>query len=286
MAQTPSNEHQEESDHPLNAPRHPLEVRSASHDTPPPSSQTQARPKEDRPYLTYLLLFINVAIFLVGYLQPDLGEQFYQAGALYAPYVLRQNEFYRLFTAMFLHGFPAHILMNGIGIYVLGQTLEPLFGRARFLLIYFLGGLAGSILSVTLGDYQSASVGASGALFALVGAELLHYYLHRNFYTRAVYSQFRQLFFLVIFQLGLAFLPGSIIDNWGHIGGLVGGVFLTWFIGPHFEKPSQPIAIKSLHDISQLDSNPLRRHLPIIILYCAVLVGAMIFAINFVGIVP
>src|SRR5690606_30425031 len=102
--------------------------------------------------------------------------------------VLVQGQYHRLFTAMFLHAGLLHIFFNMYALYLFGSILEPLFGHLRFIIIYLLGGLTGSVLSVVLGDpnppfaqmvFAGASVGASGAVFAIFGAEMVFIYRHR-----------------------------------------------------------------------------------------------------------
>lgn len=274
--------------HPLEADPdydvHPLERRV---ETPEPVTPTPRppKPRADIPYLTYVLIAINVLIFGVGFVVPEIFIQQFIAGSLFPPYVLREGEFYRLFTAMFLHADAPHVFFNMLVLYRIGTRIEPLFGRIRFALIYFLGGLAGSVLSVTLGDYLVPSVGASGAVFAVYIAELLYFYYHRDIYSQAMWRHIRISGIFIVFQIIMGFLPDSRIDNWGHIGGALGGLFLTWRISPRLQKPEAPISVKSMREFSQrLDSNRLTDHIPEITLFCLVLVSVMIFAVNFVGI--
>lgn len=150
--------------------------------------------------------------------------------------------------AMFLHAGPIHIFFNMYALYLFGSILEPLFGHRRFAIIYLLGGLTGSALSVILGDphpplaqavFAGASVGASGAVFAIFGAEMVFIYRHRDLLGAQGRMQLRNLLLMLGMNLliGVASAaPGAAvrIDNWAHLGGLAGGLALTWLIGPRF----------------------------------------------------
>ena len=225
---------------PLTAPsqdEHPLYAKPKPPAEPPANPPPKRRrPPADRPYLTWLLMAVNILIFLWGYLVPGAELKLFVAGSLYPPAVVLGGEVHRLFTAMFLHASLAHILFNMYALYILGSQLEPLFGRLRFGLIYLLGGLTSSALSLALGDYDSPSVGASGAVFAIFAAQALHLYQHRHLYLNAQ-AQLRHIAFLLGINLFIGFLPGSRIDMWAHLGGMLGGLALAWQIAPRLLRP-------------------------------------------------
>ena len=238
---------------------------------PPP------RAREDQPLLTYALMAVNALIFLAGFLMPELEWELFLRGALIPKLVVAEGEVYRLLTAMFLHGGIGHIFFNMYALYVIGATVEPIFGRARFLLIYVLGGLTGSLLSLLLGDFLSPSVGASGAVFALFAAEAVHLYQHRGVYAN-VRSRLRHMLFLIGMNLFIGLVPGSRIDNWGHIGGVLGGLLLAWRIAPRMPRPSAPP--RSMREFAQGDRNPLRLRLPEVVLYIFALIGGLVLTVN------
>jgi len=195
---------------------------------------------DTRPIVTYALLVILGAVFL---LQLTLHQLQYPAdplldwGALDFQRVL-QGEYYRMFTAMFLHLDQFHIIFNGIALWSIGRSVETFFGHTRFILVYFLGGLAASLLSFSL--TQGISVGASGAIFAIFGAEMVLLYRNRKLFGASAQRGLRSLAFLAVLNLGLGLysqlapggIGGAIIDNWAHVGGFIGGIILSWFIGP------------------------------------------------------
>ena len=234
---------------------HPLNQKIRARPLAPPPAAKRAKPRLlDRPLLTYALAAVNALIFLAGYLAPTLEWELFLRGALLPQAVVFGGEAHRLFTAMFLHGSLAHVLFNTYAIFIVGGMVEPIFGRVRFLLIYLLGGLTGSAASLALGGLEGASVGASGAVFAIFAAQGVHLYQHRRAYIN-VRAQLQHMAILIGINLLIGFLPGSRIDNWGHIGGMLGGVVLAWRIGPRLARPSAPV--RSVRELAKLDRNPL-----------------------------
>lgn len=259
----------DEPDHPLN--RRPAQTILLRRRKPTP------RPLEDQPWLTYLLVAVNVLIFLAGFLSQELETELLLAGALIPELVATNREVYRLLTAMFLHGSLGHIFFNAYALLIIGRSVEPIFGRARYLLIYFLGGLTGSVASLILGGLQGWSVGASGAVFAIFAAEAVHLFQHRALYPN-VRGRLQHMLFLIVINLVIGFAPGSRIDNWGHIGGMLGGLALAWRIGPRLARPTAPV--RSRREFAKTDSNPLSRHLPEIVIYVGALIAAVFIAMN------
>lgn len=258
-----------EDNHPLYQKSRPVQ--------PPSRPQRPRRAPQDRPILAYVLIAVNALIFLAGYLPRQMNLQLFAAGGLIPAAVVEQGEIYRLLTAMFLHINAAHIFFNMYALYVVGSELEPVFGRLRLALIYLLGGLAGSVMSLALGDYAVPSVGASGAVFAILAAEALHLYRHRRLYVNAQ-RQLYHLAFLMAINLLIGFLPGARIDNWGHIGGMLGGLALAWQIAPRLDPRQLTAPPKSIRDLAKADVNPLQRHLPALVIYISALAGMLALA--------
>lgn len=195
-----------------------------------------------RPLVTYALLAIIIGIYVVMFVLEQTSDAntvdpILQFGVLDPYRVLANGEWYRLFTAMFLHLSPAHIFFNAYALWRFGQTVEGTFGHVRFALVYFLGGLTGSLASLILG--HDASAGASGAIFSIFAAEMVFIYVHRDLLGARAGAALRELLLLAALNLGLGLLTtlnpsGGQIDNWAHIGGFVGGLALSWLIAPHF----------------------------------------------------
>ncbi|MEZ4669024.1 MAG: rhomboid family intramembrane serine protease [Anaerolineae bacterium] len=271
--------------------RHPLEERPAPRppQSSPPGRRVNLRIASVSPTVTYALIAINLLVFVIRAFSPQLDEQLFVWGANNGPLIFQQGEYYRLLTAMFLHagiyrefgGFALqnslHIISNMYVLYAVGLSLERLIGHARFLIIYLLGGLLGSILSALLGGDNAYSVGASGAVFAILGAEFVYLWHQRRLMGVAGQSRRRTLIaFAIITFIGgfMSRLPGTNmqIDNWGHAGGLIGGLILAWFISPILNLRPHP---ENPNDLQGIDVNPLSKNYWIVSIYVTGLIVLM-----------
>lgn len=186
-----------------------------------------------KPYVTYVLMGLNIAVFLVEQVLKLTGMN---ENVMLLTLGAKENtlitcgQYWRLLTACFLHADVMHILSNLIGLYFWGPHAELLLGRAKYLIVYLFSGLMGSVFSYALN--RSWAVGASGALFGIFGALLYFRTRHKQVFDRVFGMQV-----LVIIGINLAngfISPG--IDNLGHIGGLVGGFLATFSLGLFKEK--------------------------------------------------
>ncbi len=137
-----------------------------------------------------------------------------------------RKEIWRLVTYMFLHGSIIHILVNMYSLIALGNQIETFFGKWKFLIIYLVSGIAGGLLSAAISQ-TSVSVGASGAIFGLLGAMLYFGFHYRAYFGQAVRLQILP---VIVINLAIGFMLPN-IDNWCHIGGLVGGFLITMALG-------------------------------------------------------
>lgn len=173
---------------------------------------------------TVLLVAANVIVFLVLSFQgmTENAGFMLQHGAMYVPYIIGKGEYYRLFTSMFLHFGYDHLINNMIALAAMGWNLELDIGKIKFLIVYFVSGLAGNILSAWW-DIQTGSMvvsaGASGAIFGIIGALL--YVAIRN-RGRIGEISGRGLVAMVVLTLYYGFTSGG-VDNMAHIGGLAAG---------------------------------------------------------------
>ena len=175
------------------------------------------------PKTTYTLL---VLIF-IGYLLSGLfwgkGNIFYILGLFYAPFVER-GEIWRFVTAMFLHGNALHLLSNSYCLFVLSPAIERIVGVKKFLILYFLSGITGFVLSMIFVP-QAPTVGASGALFGIMTA-YLGLQLRNKIFDKYIINQLLFWFVLNIF-IGFS-IPG--INIWAHLGGALAGFIYAYFI--------------------------------------------------------
>jgi rhomboid protease GluP len=202
--------------------------------TPPPP-QPQPVPVSlpaSSPRVTYTILGITVIVYLLQLLaQFILGYDLPIGLGAKANEAIRAGQLWRFFTPMLLHGSILHIGFNMYALNVFGTGLERRYGHGRFFLLYILGGFAGTVFSFL---FTSAySIGASGAIFGLVAAEGIFLFQNRKLFGSQVRGALNNVIFVVAINLFLGLQPG--IDNWGHIGGLLGGLIFAWFAGPHWE---------------------------------------------------
>ena len=143
-----------------------------------------------------------------------------------------QGEYYRFLTSMFLHSGIMHLASNGVYLYYFGVRSEKLLGTGRFLLLYLLSGICGGLLSVFLGDGYGISIGASGAIYGLLGAMLLLTKKKGPRYTGMNYST---MLLLAATAICLGFFEPN-VDNLGHIGGFLGGMAGFFLFFPRKKK--------------------------------------------------
>ena len=169
--------------------------------------------------VTKALIALNALVFLVNLAQGSSLNQvsgsLFVRWALYIPGGLDQGEWYRLITAAFLHASLIHLAMNMLILWIVGAPVEQAIGRGRFLAIYFVSGLAGSAGALLLSP-NAITVGASGAIFGILGAALVLEAQHN-------YVLGGQAFGLIAFNLIITFAFSSYISVGGHVGGLVAG---------------------------------------------------------------
>ena len=180
--------------------------------------------KPKKPIITYALIAINVIIFLLGMIL-NLSDTFINLFANYGPLVT-EGQYYRLFTSMFIHANLFHILFNMYALYLLGSQAEGFFGKGKFLVIYILSGISGSLLSILL-NQGSVSVGASGAIFGILGALLYFGYNNRVYLGNTL---IREIVPVILINLAFGFMMTG-VDNFAHIGGLIGGLTTAMAVG-------------------------------------------------------
>jgi membrane associated rhomboid family serine protease len=199
----------------------------------------------EEPVVTYVLIGINVVVALGGFLSGASttggggfgGSTLLSDGAV-SRSAIADHEYWRLVTAGFLHAGLFHLLFNMFALYVLGSLLEPAVGRVRFALIYFVSLLAGSFGALLLSPH-SPTVGASGAIFGLMGAAVV---VLRNRGVSAIESG---IVFWIVLNLVITFTVPNISIG-GHIGGLLGGALAALLLFDVRERMRLPALIPAL----------------------------------------
>ncbi len=172
-------------------------------------------PGGTKPVVTYALIALNVVMFALQQASYAVTQQF----VLQADYTAYHDQWYRLLTSGFLHGGITHILFNMVALYFTGPALERLLGPTRFLGLYLLSLLGGSVLVYLLTPPGQATLGASGAIFGLFGASFV--------LARKLNLDVRGIIGLIVVNLVITFIAPGI--SWqGHVGGLLTGALVAW----------------------------------------------------------
>lgn len=181
-----------------------------------------------KPIITYSIIFICVLVFILMYVLGNGSTDNYTLLLFGANLdaLTKNGDYYRLLTSMFLHIGIMHLLCNMYSLYIIGKEVENVFGKWKYLVIYILSGIAGSILSLAF-NHNTICAGASGAIFGLLGALLYFGYYYRP-YLGATLT--RSIIPVIAINLIVGFLDSG-IDNSAHIGGLVGGLLVAMAVG-------------------------------------------------------
>ncbi len=192
------------------------------------------------PFWTYVILALNIFAFAASLL---VGQELAFALGAKINQAIIAGQFWRLGTALFLHANLLHLGFNGYALWIFGPQVEGPYGRLRFLLIYFLSGLAASAISFLF--TPAVSIGASGAIFGLIGASGAYLYRYRD---RLLMGRNRlaNLIGIVAYNVLYGFVSPW-VDNAAHIGGLLAGLALGWFLAPRYEvsftDPTRPLRV-------------------------------------------
>lgn len=188
--------------------------------------------KEKTPIVTRILVALNIMIYFYMVLTGN-SELFTARFALFGPYV-QLGQYYRLFTAAFLHADIFHLLFNCYALYIIGSQVESYLGKFKYIVIYIISIFSSSLLSMLFAGGNYFSVGASGAIFGLMGALLYFGYYYRVYLGNVLKSQIIP---LIVINLIIGFVAPD-IDNFGHIGGLIGGILATYAVGIKYKTRS------------------------------------------------
>ena len=190
-----------------------------------------------KPIITYILIAVNIIIYLLIALAGENIIEFnpnilYKYGALVNSNQMVSNlDYYRLITSIFLHGGIFHLLFNMYSLYIIGPQLENFFGKIKYLIIYIFSGICGNLLSMLFLADNNVSVGASGAIFGLLGA-LIYFGYHYRVYLGGVIKS--QIIPLIAINLFIGYISSG-INNIAHIGGLIGGVLISIALGVKYK---------------------------------------------------
>ncbi len=187
--------------------------------------------KPKKPTITYALIIINIIVFILSLLNESIVDDF----CVWNIGVVKYHEYYRIITGTFLHAGLMHIAFNMYALYILGKQMESFLGKWKFLIVYIISGIFGSLLTLAIHGENFAAVGASGAIFGLLGSLLCFGYHYRVYLGTVIQNQIIP---LLVFNLAIGLMiPG--IDIFGHIGGLIGGYLATMAVGVPYKGNTQ-----------------------------------------------
>ena len=180
-----------------------------------------------QPIVTYIIMAICIILFILMELSGgSTNSQTLLKYCANLDVLVKNGEYYRLFTCIFLHIGIMHLLCNMYSLYIIGREVENLFGKIKYIIIFILSGIYGSIMSLAF-THNTISAGASGAIFGLLGA-LLYFGMHYRTYLGEAIK--RSIIPIIVVNLIIGFFAEG-IDLAAHIGGLVGGVLVAMMVG-------------------------------------------------------
>ncbi len=206
--------------------------------------------------LTWVLLALNAGVFVLvalssgsinaGILLPINADTLLQWGAMFGP-LIANGEYWRLLTAMFLHGSVLHLAFNGLALFIFGRLAEGVYGTYRFAVIYLLSGLAGGVASYAF-NQTAVAVGASGAIFGTLGAMAGYFTTHRRAMGEMGQRNLTSLAMVALINLGIGFIFPN-IDNWAHMGGLAGGFILGLALAPRYRYETVAVGLGTVRRV-------------------------------------
>src|SRR5690242_15205515 len=227
-------------------------------------------------WATNILLGILIVIWIYEGIyggSPDGSEQIQVLRDLGAKdnSLIVQGEYWRLITAMFLHSGFLHIAFNGYALLIFGQQIERFYGWARFLAVYFVAGLAGSIASFAFSP--AISVGASGAIFGVMGAMGAFFWVQRRLLGAMARTQLWNALTIIGINILFGLSQSGAIDNMAHGGGLIGGLIAGFALAPRY-RPG-----RALGPDERMLEDSLPRWAPIAVTVALLAVELILFAV-------
>ena len=221
---------------------------SSSTPTEASSGHFSVKMPQGAPVVTYALLAVTIIVYLLQMASTQIyGFDVVMAAGMKSNAAIEAGQWWRLITPMFLHGGIFHIGFNMYALYVLGPSLERFYGKISFLLLYLVAGVAGNVFSFMFSTYNS--LGASTAIFGLLAAQGVFLYQHRELFGKSAQRSLMNVIFIAVINFVIGLSPG--IDNWGHLGGFIGGTLFAWFAGPKMKITGNPpnLTLKNVRPI-------------------------------------
>ncbi len=229
-----------------------------------------------RPFVTYVLLALIVLVFLADVILSQLAGYRIVAdwGAQFNRDIAVNGQYWRLLTPVFLHAGLAHLAFNGYALFVIGRDTESFYGSAWFTAIYFLSGVAGSVAWYLLGT-ADPSLGASGAIFGLIGAEAAFFLRNRQLFGAFGRQRLANVAIMLAINLFLGFTIAN-VNNIAHLGGLVAGFLLGLALAPSYAarwSDEALVSVRRLVDVRSSAQRLLAVALTLVVLFGLILLG-------------
>ncbi|KAK4401942.1 RHOMBOID-like protein 10, chloroplastic [Sesamum angolense] len=206
------------------------ESRSDSKDFGKPQSRMSRRDFFDGRQWTNILLAANVLMYIAQSVSD--GKVLYWGAKINS--LISEGQLWRLATSSFLHANIGHLLVNCYSLNSVGPAIEKICGPRRYLTIYITSAIASSAMSYWF--CNAPAVGASGAIFGLVGSFAMFVLRHRGM-VKGTEGELKHIAQVIVLNMTIGLLSQG-IDNWGHVGGLMGGAAASWLLGPAWEVES------------------------------------------------
>jgi len=181
--------------------------------------------------LSNLIILITITVFILQILSEFIfGYDLVAAWGAKINALILQGQIWRFLTPVLLHGSLLHIGFNMYALFSIGPQVEARYGKWPFIALYILSGLWGNTISFLLSP--NASLGASTAIFGLIASQAVYIYQNQHLLGSAARPMLTNITIVIAVNLVLGLSPE--IDNWGHLGGLIGGFLFSWFAGPSY----------------------------------------------------
>ena len=182
--------------------------------------------------VTFVLLALNALMFFVVLFNGGFDTASLTANGGLKPILVTENkEYYRLLVAMFLHAGFLHFFMNSYFLFYLGGFTERLLGSVRYGILYMISGLGSSVAVWLFSDPNTVTIGASGALYGIMGGLLILTFLKPNWFHPMAIRSIRT---ISLINILITFALGGVLSFWGHMGGLIVGIILTYLLIPDY----------------------------------------------------
>ena len=218
--------------------------------------------------ISYIIIGITIAFYVLQNIsEMALGYDLPVYVGAKINQLIMQGQVWRLITPILLHGSILHMGFNMYALFIIGPGLEKKYDVWPFIGLYLVGGLWGNTLSFLLSS--NPSLGASTAIFGLIAAQGVYVYKNRHLLGPSARPMLTNIAMVIIVNLVLGLSPG--IDNWGHLGGLLGGLYFAWFAGPSFgfgeDLFGQNVVVK-------------QKRQPVLILVSTVMIAAIVITLR------